>query len=88
MTCLIMDLAKGPFHVVDDPVAALADETLAHYSNELTVYRCSKSYKDCVVLPASLVEPLVNRGYERGWSDKRFKVMVTSARFKMRKMVW
>ncbi|KAG5359075.1 hypothetical protein CJU90_3809 [Yarrowia sp. C11] len=88
MTCMIMDVSKGPFHTVEDPLAALTKETLAWYTNELTVYRCGKSYKDCVVIPSSIVEPLVNRHYESSFDDGRFKTVVKQADFKYRKMVW
>lgn len=89
MSCMILDASKGPFHSVDDPLTALTEETLAHLSNELTVYRCGgASYKDCVVLPASSVEPLINRHFSPSFDENKFQSTVKNARFKFRKLIW
>lgn len=76
MVCLIMDLSKGPFHTVRDPLATLTDQTMSPYSNEDTIHRCGPSYKDCVAIPAALVERLLFRHYNASFSDEEFEAMV------------
>lgn len=89
MSCMFMDASKGPFHRVDDPLTALTEDTLAHLSNEATVYRCGgSSYKDCVVLPSSSIEPFVNRDFSPSFNDKKFRAIVKRADYHFKKVIW
>lgn len=88
MACLIMDSSKGPFHRVKDPLTTLTSETMAPLTNEDTVHYCGKSYKDCVVVPASIIEPLVNRNFSTDFTDDEFKEMILEAGFFHRQMNW
>ncbi|KAG5358199.1 hypothetical protein CJU89_4702 [Yarrowia sp. B02] len=88
MACLIMDEAKGPFHSVEDPLTQLTEETLAPMTNEDTVHRCGESYRDCVVVPASIVEPLLLRNFSASFDDDAFQTVVKDARYFFRELVW
>lgn len=89
MVCLIMELSKGPFHSVRDPLETLTDQTMSPYTNEDTVYRCGPSYKDCVALSAGIVERLLFRNYNASFSDEEFEAMVKDVpHFFFNEMEW
>lgn len=88
MLCLIMDPSKGPFHIKRNPLHILTEDTLSPHTNEDTVTQCGETYKDCVVVPAGLVEPLVNRNYDPSFTDEEFKAVVKNARFFYNYLDW
>lgn len=84
-----MDSSKGPFHTVRDPLLALTDQTMAPYTNEDTVYRCGKSYKDCVIVPGAIVERLLFRNFNSSFNDEQFEAMVDDTpHFWLRELEW
>lgn len=88
MACLIMDMSKGPFHNVSDPLTCLTAETMAPSTNEDTVHLCGKSYKDCVVVPASSPECLLNRDFSPSFNDEQFEDLVKQSNYFFRMLEW
>lgn len=88
MACLIMNVPKGPFHTVKDPLAALTGETISPYTNEDTIHVCGKTYKDCVEVPGVIIEHLFFVDFNESYSDAQFETAVREAGYFWRQMEW
>ncbi|KAG5361481.1 hypothetical protein CJU90_2865 [Yarrowia sp. C11] len=88
MLCLIMDMAKGPFHSVDDPLTFVTDATLAPVTNEDVVHRCGDSYKDCMILPAYAPELFFNRNFTTDMTDDEFLALVDLSKYYFWQLEW
>lgn len=88
MLCVIMDMSKGPFHRVSDPLKVLTEKTLAGGSNEDVVHLCGNSYKDCVIVPASSYELFTNRHFSPSFDDEQFKDLVEQSGYFFWQLEW